>query len=170
MQKKKKKKKWSNYKQQQNYCSNLLKETNTRHFNNLDVKDVTKNNRFWKIKTTFFTDKTKSSNNIILTENYQTIREDLTSVKKDLKLQQVDQTQTFKNEESCRLIKKHFGNGSFFKPVSKNGIIGPIKKSPPSKASNSNNTPVSVMKQYANCYCETYKYFERLYQRKVFQI
>ena len=97
-----------------NYCSNLLKESNTRHFNNLDVKDVTKNNRFWKIKTTFFTDKTKNSNNIILIENYQTIREDLTNVKKDLKFQQVDLTQIFKNEESCTLMKKHFGNGSFF--------------------------------------------------------
>ena len=66
----------SSYKQQRNYCSNLLKESKTRHFNNLSVKDVTENKRFWKIIKTFFTDKTKNSNNIILTENYQTIRED----------------------------------------------------------------------------------------------
>ena len=66
---------WSNYKQQQNYYSNLLKESKTRHFNYLNIKDVTENQRFWKTIKPFFTDKTKNSNNI-LTENYQTIRED----------------------------------------------------------------------------------------------
>ena len=41
-------KNWSNYKQQRNHCSNLLKESKTRHFNNLNVKDATENKRFWK--------------------------------------------------------------------------------------------------------------------------
>ena len=48
-----------------------------RHFNNLNVKDATENKRFWKTIKPFFTEKTKNSNNIILTENYQTIRENL---------------------------------------------------------------------------------------------
>ena len=64
-------------------------------------------------------------------------------------------TQSFENEESCWLIKGHFGNGSFwFKPVSNNDIISAIKKLPPNKASVSNDIPISVMKQFANCYCE----------------
>ena len=64
-------KNWSDFKQQRNYCSNLLKEYNeTRNFYNLNVKDVTENKlRFWKTIKPFFTDKTKNSNNIILTEN-----------------------------------------------------------------------------------------------------
>ena len=33
-------KNWFNYKQKQNYCSNLLTESKTRHFDNLSVKDV----------------------------------------------------------------------------------------------------------------------------------
>ena len=45
-------------------------------FNNLNVKDVTENNTVWKITKLFFTDKTKNSNNISLTKNYQTMRED----------------------------------------------------------------------------------------------
>ena len=69
-------KNWSDYKQQQNYCSNLLKESKTRHFNNLNAKVETENKRFWKTTKPFFTDNTKNSNNIILTENYQTIREE----------------------------------------------------------------------------------------------
>ena len=48
-----------------------------RHFNNLNVKDATENKRFWKTIKPFFTEKTENSNNIILTENYQTIRESL---------------------------------------------------------------------------------------------
>ena len=39
-------KNWSDYKQQQIYCSNLLKEFKTCPFNNLNVKDVTENKRF----------------------------------------------------------------------------------------------------------------------------
>ena len=77
------------------------------------------------------TDKIKNNNNIILTENYQTIREDektckvfntyFTYVTKSIKLREVDKTQSFKNKGSCRLIKMHFENGSFsFKQASKN--------------------------------------------------
>ena len=96
----------------------------THYFNNLSVKDVTENKRCWKTVKPFFTDKTKNNNNIILTENYQTIREYekmckifniyFTNINKGLKLQQVDKAQSFKNEESCGLIKEYFGNGSFF--------------------------------------------------------
>ena len=41
-----------------------------------------------------------------------------------------------------------------FKPVSKKDIIDAIKKLPSNKASISNDIPVSVMKQFENCYCE----------------
>ena len=34
------------------------------------------NKRFWRTIKPFFTDKTKNSNNVILTENYPTVRED----------------------------------------------------------------------------------------------
>ena len=47
--------------QQRNYCSNLSKELKTRHFDNLNVKDVTEDRRFWKTMKHFFTDKTKNS-------------------------------------------------------------------------------------------------------------
>ena len=87
-----------------------MTESKTRHFDNLNVKDVTENNRFWKIIKTFYIYETKNSNNI-LTENYQTTREDekicimfytfFTNVTKGLKFRQVDKTQSTENEESC---------------------------------------------------------------------
>ena len=41
-----------------------------------------------------------------------------------------------------------------FNPVSKKDITDAIKKLPSNKASIANNILVSVMKQFANCYCE----------------
>ena len=115
-------KNWFNYKQLQNYCSILLTESKTRHFDNLNVKNVTEDNHFWKTIKPFYIDETKNSNNI-LNENYQTIREDekictifytyFTNVTECLKSQQVDKMQSIENEGSCRLIKEHFGNRSF---------------------------------------------------------
>ena len=65
-------KNWFNYKR--NYCSNLLTESKTRHFDSLNVKDLTEDNRFWKTIKPFYIYETKNSNNI-LNENYETIRE-----------------------------------------------------------------------------------------------
>ena len=39
---------WSEYKCQRNLCSNLLKQSKKRHFNSLNVNDVTENKKFWK--------------------------------------------------------------------------------------------------------------------------
>ena len=68
--------------------------------------------------------KNKSTNNIILTENNQTVREDkkicqifntyFTNITKDLNLWQVDESQSFENEESCRLIKENYVGESYF--------------------------------------------------------
>ena len=41
-----------------------------------------------------------------------------------------------------------------FKPVSKKHVIDAIKKLPSNKASVSNDIPISLMKQFANCYYE----------------
>ena len=40
---------WSEYKRQRNRCSNLLKGSKKRYFNNLNVKDVTEYKQFWKL-------------------------------------------------------------------------------------------------------------------------
>ena len=156
---------WSEYKRQRNICSNLLKQSKKRHFNSLIVNDVTENKKFWKTIKPFFTEKNKTTNNIILTENNQTVREDkaicqifntyFTNVTKGLKLRQVDESQSFENEESCRLIRKNHGSEGFsFKAISKDDIIEAVKKLPSSKASISTDTPISIIKNFATCYCE----------------
>ena len=56
---------WSNYKKQRNICTNILKKTKTGYFNNIDIKNITGNKRFWIVVKPFFTDKSKACNNII---------------------------------------------------------------------------------------------------------
>ena len=98
------------------------------------MNDITKNKKFWKTIKTFFAEKSKTITNIILTENNQTIREDkaicqifntfLRNITKDLKLWHVDKSQSFKNEESCRLKRGNYVGESFsFKSISKDDII-----------------------------------------------
>ena len=129
------------------------------------MKEVTENKQFWRTIKPFFTEKSKTTNNIILTENNQTGREDrkfcqifntyFTNITKDLKLRQVDESQSFENDESCRLIRENYSGGSFsFKSISKDDIIEGVKKLPSNKASISNDIPITIIKSFVHCYCE----------------
>ena len=99
-----------------------MTESKTRYLDNLNVKDVTEDNGFWKTIKLFYIYETKNSNTI-LNENCQTIGEDekickifyisFINVTKGLKFRQVDKTQSIENEGTCRLIKEHFRNRSF---------------------------------------------------------
>ena len=59
---------WQNYKRQRNICSNILKSTKDKFFRTLNINEITDNRKFWKTVKFFFTDKCKTTNNIILTE------------------------------------------------------------------------------------------------------
>ena len=129
------------------------------------MKDVAENKQLGKTIKPFFKEKNKTTNNIILTQNNQTVREDkvicqifntyFTNVTKGLKLRQVDESQSFENEESCRLIRENYGGEKFsFKSISKDNIIEAVKKLLLNKASISNDVPVSIIKNFATCYCE----------------
>ena len=51
---------WSQYKRQRNLCSNVLNQPKMRHFNSLNVNDVTESKKLWKTIKTFFTEKNKT--------------------------------------------------------------------------------------------------------------
>ena len=53
--------------------TNILKKTKTDYFNNIDIKNITDNKRFWTAVKPFFTDKSKTCNNILLNENHKLI-------------------------------------------------------------------------------------------------
>ena len=57
---------WNNFKHQRNFCTNLLRNTKSDKFRNLNVKDL--NQTFWKKMKTFFSGKGLASSNILLKE------------------------------------------------------------------------------------------------------
>ena len=59
---------WQNYNRQLNICSNILKLTKMTFVEALNTYEITDERQFWKTGKTFFTDKCKTTNNIILTE------------------------------------------------------------------------------------------------------
>ena len=82
----------------------------------------------------------------------QTFNTYFTNVTKGLELRQVDESQSFEREESCRLIRENYGFS--FKSIFKDDIIESVKKLPSNKASISNDIPISITKNFATCYCE----------------
>ena len=48
---------WANYKKQRNFCVTLLGKTKTDYFQNLNIRDLSDNRKFWKTIKPYFTNK-----------------------------------------------------------------------------------------------------------------
>ena len=57
---------WANYKKQRNFCVTLLRRTKKEYFQNLNVKDLSDNKKFWKLIKPYFSNKGLNSNKILL--------------------------------------------------------------------------------------------------------
>ena len=57
------------YKKQRNLCVSLWRQNKKDYFETLDIKSVTDNKMFWKTVTPLFSNKSKASNTITLSEN-----------------------------------------------------------------------------------------------------
>ena len=156
---------WQNYKRQRNICSNILKSTKKTFFETLNTNEITDNRKFWKTVKPFFTDKCKTTNNIILTEKNETLNDNkkisntfneyFTNITKGLNLRESTGNINFENEESCKKIKENFGNETFsFETISKKDVLNLIKQLPGNKATVSNDIPVSVLKESVSAYYE----------------
>ena len=64
------------YKKQRNLCVSLLRQNKKDYFETLDMKSVTDNKMFWKTVAPLFSNKTKASNKITLSENEKLITND----------------------------------------------------------------------------------------------
>jgi DNA polymerase III epsilon subunit-like protein len=57
------------FNRQRNFCNRLAKRTRKKHYNNLDIKDITDNKKFWNTVLPFFSDKSCVREKIMLREN-----------------------------------------------------------------------------------------------------
>ena len=109
---------WQNYKWQRNICSNILKSTKKTFFETLNINEITNNRKFWKTVKPFFTDKCKTTNNIILTEKNEALYDNkkisntfnpyFTNITKGLNLRGSTENINFENQKSCKKIRKTF--------------------------------------------------------------
>ena len=58
----------ANYKKQRNFCVNLLRKTETDYFQNLNIRDLSDNRKFWKTIKPYFSNKGLNSNKFLLKE------------------------------------------------------------------------------------------------------
>ena len=121
--------------------SNILKSTKKTFFETLNISEITDNRKFWKTVKPFLTDKCKTTNNIILTEEDETLNDNkkisntfneyFANITKGLNLRESTGNVDFENEESCIKIKENFGGEtSSFETLSKKDVLDLIKEIP----------------------------------------
>ena len=66
---------WDKYKKQRNFCMKLLRKTKQDYFNNIDIKSVSDNKKFWKTIKPYFSNKGLNSNKIFLSEKGRLIKD-----------------------------------------------------------------------------------------------
>ena len=67
---------WANYEKQQNFCVTLLWRTKTEYFQNLNVKDLSDNKKFWKANNPYFSNKGLNSNKMLLSEKGELVSDE----------------------------------------------------------------------------------------------
>ena len=114
---------WYNYKKQRNFCVKFLRHTKEKYFRYINVKSISDSKKLWKTIKPFFSNKGLNTNNTILVENNEIVREDETIANVNnyftkftthlkLKLTKIDPktnlesiTGTFQNSENVQKIK-----------------------------------------------------------------
>ena len=64
------------YKKQKNYCNRLYKRTRKEYLDNLNVRNITDNKKFWRTVKPFFSDKGGTRDKIVLVEEENIINND----------------------------------------------------------------------------------------------
>ena len=67
---------WANYQKQRNFCVTLLRRTKKEYFQNLNVKDLSDNKKFWKAIKPYFSNKGLNSNKMLLKEKGELVSDE----------------------------------------------------------------------------------------------
>ena len=168
------------YKKQRNVCVFLLKKAKKNYFENLDLCDVNDNKKFWKTVKPVFANKIKSTNNITLVEKASLITSDkdlseifnefFVNIVPNLGIKSciydnVTSTETnaiasiintYRDHPSIKAIKSYMSTlekDSFnFTEMTDVKIIKYIKQLDPKKASQSEDIPTKLIKEFQNLF------------------
>ena len=67
---------WDSYKKQRNFCVNLLRKTKKEYFENINIKDINDNKKFWKTVKPLFSNKGLNTNKLMIIEKNNLISEE----------------------------------------------------------------------------------------------
>ena len=109
------------FEKQRNKCIKILRNVKKEYLSNLNVKDVTDTRKFWSRVKPFFSDTSKTVNNIILSDNDKMLKDEkkvaktlndyFTNLTKKLKLKPITFNGTvnsFENRNSIGKIKGYY--------------------------------------------------------------
>ena len=165
---------WDNYKKQRNFCVKLLHQTTEKYFSDINVKSISDNKNLWKTIKPFFSNKGLNTNNMMLLENNEIVREEeiignimnnyFTNITTHLKLKptKIDPKanlesiiDTFQNHESAQRIKLaifHSKSSLTFNSVSELDVKKEILNLSSKKATRKGDIPAKILKSSINAY------------------
>ena len=165
---------WNNYKKQRNFCVKLLRQTKKKYFSDINVKSISDNKKFRKTIKLFFSNKGLNTNNMMLVEENEIVREEkiianimnnyFTNInthlkfkptKTDLKAHLESITDTFQNHESIQRIKLanfHSKSSLKFNSVSELEVNKEILNLSSKKATRKGNISAKILKNSINAY------------------
>ena len=172
--KKRNKTNWQKYKNQRNFCSNLLKQTKRNYFSNLDLNSLNDSKKFWKNIKPLFSDKGSSTNKVMICEKEEIVSNEkevadlmnnhFVNVTKELNLKQDieeersirldDIIDKYKQHESIKVIKsvQTESNTFSFKQISTSELESVINDLKINKGSLSNSIPAKILKENSNAH------------------
>ena len=157
------------YNKQRNRCVKMLRETKKEFYNNLEVKSVTDNRRFWKTIKPNFSDKSLKDEKITLVENDKIVSEDselakifndyFSNIVKNLNIERIDgpkqhldpvinAIKMFENHPSILKINESINKDEIFSfaPVSTDDIRKEIENLDSTKSTQGNDIPTKIIK------------------------
>ena len=159
------------YTQQRNKCVSLLRKTKINYYENLNVKDITDNKKFWTTAKPFLSDKSKTNDKIHLNENGELLNSEsetaevlnnfFSNIVKNLKIPEYENLDRnfenvedpvlrailkYKNHPSITVIKEKAKNSVFsFYEVDKDKIKKEINRLNKNKASQKSDIPIKII-------------------------
>ena len=165
---------WDGYKKQRNFCVKLLRQTKEKYFSDINVKSISENKKFWKTIKPFFSNKGLNTNNMMLVEDNEIVREEeiianimnnyFTNITTHLKLKPTKTDpkanlesiiDTFQNHESVQRIKLanfHSKSSLKFNSVSELDVKKEILNLSSKKATRKGDIPAKILKNSINTY------------------
>ena len=161
------------YNKQRNYVVSLVRKSKREYYNNLDIKKIIDNKKFWKTVKPLFSDKISRNNKIILIENGNILSEEdavsetlnnfYSNIITNLNIPEYEDTTTqvneledpilkaiekYKNHPSIRAINTKGPFGTFsFSEINREEVMKEIQSLDTNKASQESDIPIKLIKQ-----------------------